>query len=80
MSYRGTAAELAESLAEGRTTSVRVTQDHLDRIGAVDGELHAFLHVDADGALEQAAASDARREGAEPLDVRPHPVEELSRG
>jgi aspartyl-tRNA(Asn)/glutamyl-tRNA(Gln) amidotransferase subunit A len=80
MSYRGTAAELAESLADGRTTSVRVTQDHLDRIAAVDGELHAFLHVDAEGALEQAAASDARREAGEslsPLDGIPIAVKDV---
>ena len=58
---RKTAAELADALAAGETTSVELTQAHLDRIGAVDGAVHAFLHVDTDGALEQAAASDARR-------------------
>ena len=40
---RSTAAELAEALAAGQTTSVAVTQDHLDRIAAVDGDVHAFL-------------------------------------
>ena len=44
-----------------RRRSVEVTQAHLDRIAAVDGDVHAFLHVDAEGALEQAAAADARR-------------------
>ena len=58
---RRTAAELAEALAAGETTSVEVTRAHLDRIAEVDRAVHAFLHVDADGALEQAAASDARR-------------------
>jgi aspartyl-tRNA(Asn)/glutamyl-tRNA(Gln) amidotransferase subunit A len=48
-------------------TSVEVTQRHLDRIAAVDGQVHAFLHVDAEGALEQAAASDARRADGRPL-------------
>ncbi|MBM0125588.1 Asp-tRNA(Asn)/Glu-tRNA(Gln) amidotransferase subunit GatA [Pimelobacter simplex] len=66
---RKTAAELADMLAAGETTSVEVTQAHLDRIAAVDGDaeagVHAFLHVDADGALAQAAESDARRAAGE---------------
>jgi aspartyl-tRNA(Asn)/glutamyl-tRNA(Gln) amidotransferase subunit A len=56
-----TAAELAEALAAGETTSVEITQAHLDRIAEVDGDLHAFLQVDAAGALRAAAESDARR-------------------
>ncbi|MCR1782635.1 Asp-tRNA(Asn)/Glu-tRNA(Gln) amidotransferase subunit GatA [Nocardioides carbamazepini] len=60
-----TAAELADALAAGETTSVEVTRAHLDRILEVDGTaesgVHAFLHVDAEGALTQAAESDARR-------------------
>ena len=51
-----TAAELAEALASGETTSVEITQAHLDRIAEVDGAVHAFLHVDAEGALRDAAA------------------------
>src|SRR5690242_2085152 len=58
---RKTAAELADALAAGETTSVEITQAHLDRIAAVDGAVHAFLHVDAEGALAQAKASDERR-------------------
>ena len=68
---RKTAAELADALATGEVTSVELTQAHLDRIAAVDGSadagVHAFLHVDAEGALEQAAASDARRAAGQPL-------------
>ncbi|MEV7428543.1 Asp-tRNA(Asn)/Glu-tRNA(Gln) amidotransferase subunit GatA [Nocardioides sp. NPDC092400] len=56
-----TAAELGDALAAGETTSVALTQAHLDRIAEVDGAVHAFLHVDAEGALAQAAESDARR-------------------
>ena len=57
---RRTAAELAEDLASGATTSVELTQACLDRIAAVDTDVHAFLHVDRDGALEQARAADAK--------------------
>ena len=63
---RQTAAELADALAAGETTSVELTQAHLDRIAEVDGAVHAFLHVDAEGALAQAAASDARRAAGDP--------------
>jgi aspartyl-tRNA(Asn)/glutamyl-tRNA(Gln) amidotransferase subunit A len=54
-------AELAQALASGETTSVELTQAFLDRIAAVDGAVHAFLHVDAEGALAAARASDERR-------------------
>ena len=54
-----TASELAEALASGATTSVEITQAHLDRIAEVDGDVHAFLHVDSEGALRAAAESDA---------------------
>ncbi|MFN8190799.1 MAG: Asp-tRNA(Asn)/Glu-tRNA(Gln) amidotransferase subunit GatA [Nocardioidaceae bacterium] len=63
---RRTAAELADALAAGEVTSVELTQAHLDRIAAVDGAVHAFLHVDADGALAQARASDERRAAGAP--------------
>ena len=46
-----TAAEQAAALAAGEVTSVELTRAHLDQIAAVDGDLHAFLYVDADGAL-----------------------------
>ena len=62
-----TAAELADMLAAGTTTSVEITQAHLDRIAAVDGDLNAFLHVNAAVSLEAAKASDARRAAGAPL-------------
>ncbi|WP_300644791.1 Asp-tRNA(Asn)/Glu-tRNA(Gln) amidotransferase subunit GatA [Nocardioides sp.] len=68
---RRTAADLAEALATGETTSVALTQAHLDRIAAVDGSaesgVHAFLHVDTEGALAAAVASDERRAAGAPL-------------
>ncbi len=63
---RRTAAELADALAAGETTSVEVTRAHLDRIAEVDGAVHAFLHIDAEGALAQAAAADERRAAGTP--------------
>jgi aspartyl-tRNA(Asn)/glutamyl-tRNA(Gln) amidotransferase subunit A len=63
---RRSAADLADALASGETTSVALTQACLDRIEVVDGAVHAFLHVDAEGALAQAAASDARRAAGQP--------------
>jgi aspartyl-tRNA(Asn)/glutamyl-tRNA(Gln) amidotransferase subunit A len=64
-----TAAEMVDALAAGETTSVALTQAHLDRIAEVDGPVHAFLHVDAEGALAQAAESDARRAAGTLLSV-----------
>jgi aspartyl-tRNA(Asn)/glutamyl-tRNA(Gln) amidotransferase subunit A len=57
---RATAADLAARLVAGEVSSVEVTQAHLDRIAAVDGDVHAFLHVNA-AALETAAQVDADR-------------------
>lgn len=65
--HRLSAADLATRLASGEATSVDVTQDCLDRIDAVDGAVHAFLHVDAEGALATAADVDARRAAGENL-------------
>ena len=64
---RNTAAQMADSLAKGETTSVELTQAHLDRIAAVDGQVKAFLHVDSQGALAQAKDVDARRAKGEKL-------------
>lgn len=61
------AARLAEKIASGEVTSVEVTEAHLARIEAVDEKVHAFLHVDREGALAQAREVDARRERGEKL-------------
>jgi aspartyl-tRNA(Asn)/glutamyl-tRNA(Gln) amidotransferase subunit A len=64
---RRSAAELGELIAAGEVSAVEVAQAHLDRIAAVDGQVNAFLHVDAETALEQARGVDARRAAGEPL-------------
>ena len=66
---RMTAAQTAEALRRGDASALEVTEAHLDRIAAVDGAVHAFLHVDADGAREAARRVDARRSAGE--DVGP---------
>ncbi len=72
---RASAAGLATALAAREVSSVEVTQAHLDRIAAVDGDrddagvatgrsVHAFLHVAAQAALADArAVDDARAAG-----------------
>ena len=60
---RLTADEAARALDAGEISSVELTQALLDRISTVDGDVHAFLHVDADGALDAARAADAQRAG-----------------
>lgn len=61
------AAELAEHLAAGETTSVTLTEAFLARIDEVDGPVHAFLAVDSEGALRAAEAVDAARARGERL-------------
>jgi aspartyl-tRNA(Asn)/glutamyl-tRNA(Gln) amidotransferase subunit A len=61
-----TAAELSARLQSGETTSVEVTQAHLDRIAAVDADVHAFLHLN-EHALETAAGIDKRRKAGDKL-------------
>ncbi len=55
------AVELGRMLAAGEVTAVEVTGAYLDRIAAEDGELGAYLHVDAEAALRTAEAVDAAR-------------------
>jgi aspartyl-tRNA(Asn)/glutamyl-tRNA(Gln) amidotransferase subunit A len=56
---RLTAAELATKIHSREVSAVEVAQAHLDRIAAVDGDVHAFLHVASGSALESAALVDS---------------------
>ena len=62
-----TAAELARRIAAGEQSSEEVTQAHLDRIAQVDTDVHAFLAIDAERALQQARAVDAKVAAGERL-------------
>ena len=64
---RMTAAATAAAVANGQASAAEVTEAHLERIRAVDGAVHAFLHVDEDGARDAARRVDARRAAGEPL-------------
>jgi len=54
------ASELAARLAAKDVSSVEVVTAHLDRIAAVDPDVHAFLHV-SEAAVSSAADVDSRR-------------------
>ncbi|WP_405139344.1 Asp-tRNA(Asn)/Glu-tRNA(Gln) amidotransferase subunit GatA [Nocardia sp. NBC_01388] len=52
------AAELADKIHAREVSSVEVTEAHIQRIGEVDGEINAFLHVAGEQALLTAAEVD----------------------
>lgn len=58
---RQDAATLAAAIQAGEVTSVEVTRACLDRIDEVDGQVHAFLHVDREAAIEAASSVDQQR-------------------
>src|SRR5450755_1959409 len=62
-----TAANTAAAIAAGQVSAVEVTRAHLDRIEAVDGQVHAFLHVAHDAALSAARDVDDARAAGDPL-------------
>ncbi|MCM3520795.1 Asp-tRNA(Asn)/Glu-tRNA(Gln) amidotransferase subunit GatA [Curtobacterium sp. P97] len=63
---RLSAAALADALVARDVSSVEATQAHLDRIAAVDGDVHAFLHVN-ENALAAARSIDSRRAAGDDL-------------
>lgn len=64
---KNSAVEMAKALTSKEISSVELTQAHLDQISKVDTDVHAFLHVDSEGALAQARDVDARRKAGEKL-------------
>ena len=61
---------MSADLASGSVTAVELATAHYDRIAAVDSDVHAFLHLDREGALAQATSVDASRKAGEKL----HPL------
>jgi aspartyl-tRNA(Asn)/glutamyl-tRNA(Gln) amidotransferase subunit A len=57
--------EANEGLKKGDFSSVEITKAYLDRISKIDGDIHAFLKVTGDIALEQANKADLRRKGGD---------------
>ncbi|WP_438829957.1 Asp-tRNA(Asn)/Glu-tRNA(Gln) amidotransferase subunit GatA [Actinoplanes friuliensis] len=62
-----TAAQIAGLISSGEASAVEVATAHLARIDAVDERVHAFLHVDREGALEAARKVDEQRSKGEAL-------------
>lgn len=58
--------QVADDLKAGKTTSVAATQAYIDRINMYDGPLNGVIAIAPD-ALQQAAASDARRKEGKAL-------------
>ncbi|MBF0256260.1 MAG: Asp-tRNA(Asn)/Glu-tRNA(Gln) amidotransferase subunit GatA [Gammaproteobacteria bacterium] len=58
--YNKTLAQQAEALRKGEISSVELTRLYLQRIERLDGRLNAFITLNAEGALAQAAAADQR--------------------
>jgi aspartyl-tRNA(Asn)/glutamyl-tRNA(Gln) amidotransferase subunit A len=54
-----TIAEAAALIAKRALSPVELTRACLDRIARLDGALHAFLHLDADGALDRARVAES---------------------
>lgn len=67
--YRKTAHEIRDAVRAGKVSALEVTENHLERIDAVDGKVKAFIDVWRDEAREQARAVDARIKAGE--DVGP---------
>lgn len=56
-----TLTEAIEILEKKEISSVELTQACLDAIDTIDADLHSFVTVDREGALQQAAYADAER-------------------
>ncbi len=58
---------MASALANKDVSAVDLANEHFARIEEVDGEVHAFLYLDKEGALSQAKSVDEKRAAGEKL-------------
>ena len=61
------ASQLLSAMTSGKLSAVDVTRAFLDQIETHDGKIGAFLHVDRDGAMKQAALVDEKRRTGQPV-------------
>ncbi|WP_053236135.1 Asp-tRNA(Asn)/Glu-tRNA(Gln) amidotransferase subunit GatA [Sandaracinus amylolyticus] len=61
MLHQRSAVAIAETIAKGEVSAVEVARAALARITSLDAGIHAFLYVDAEGALAAAASVDRAR-------------------
>ncbi|MAG95547.1 MAG: amidase [Alphaproteobacteria bacterium] len=61
------ATQAAASIHKGEYSSEDLVADCLERIAATDGAIKAWVHLDAEAALEQARALDILRQDGRPL-------------
>jgi amidase len=67
------ATELAALVRDGDLTARELTEATLERIGALNGDLNAFIHTDPDGALgaaDEVAAGDERPFAGVPIAIK----------
>ena len=64
---RLTIHELHDLLVNKEISATELTQEHLNRIQALDSEVNAYITVTGDLALEQAKAVDAKLAAGEPI-------------
>ncbi len=69
-----TIADAARDLRTGAVTSVELTSEALAAATMTEAELHAYLHIDHDGALRAAAAADERIADGDPSPLLGIPV------
>src|SRR5438270_12162181 len=66
-SFRYSVRQLGGALRSGAISASELLDHYLERIQRLNPTLNAFVHIDADGAMEAARASDLRLRAGQPL-------------